>query len=425
MKGITDVNENLEIHKIGTWDINGDINPLEDLKNINFQDYNGFTWNGYVSIKKEDTFKLGLITKKDYYEYSKSIVPKLIINAGFDINNVKWYACLHLDSRKNYNIHFYFMEIKKTKSKYSDRLISKSAIKKFKSNALNYLINRDEILKLKDELFMGVIKEIKINNLTSLDQNKTFKNKIETKLSELYKQLPKEHRLQYNSPNLNKVRPLIDSIITDILNNPAIVDSYYKYIEKLHDIDFENNQYYGASSDNNYVNNQIKKLYSRIGNDILSNYKNYKSEIFLNYQKEFLSKNINKLNLRTNNNITESKKLKLGVSLYKISTYSNLNKYQTKYLIKKWYYNSKLSGFFENYYNELLTKSDITNSLTTTEFYKTLNAMGISNTKYNQLKQKYYSNKYLNNKLLYNALEHIKYENERIEKEIIHEIDNL
>lgn len=43
-----------------------------------------------------------------------------------------------------------------------------------------------------------------------------------------------------------------------------------------------------------------------------------------------------------------------------------------------------------------------------------------SNSKYNLLKQKYYSNKYINNELLYNALEHIKYENERIEKEIVY-----
>ena len=52
------------------------------------------------------------------------------------------------------------MEVKKTKYKHSDRLLPRSAIKKFKSNALNYLINRDDILKLKDELFMGVMKDI-------------------------------------------------------------------------------------------------------------------------------------------------------------------------------------------------------------------------------------------------------------------------
>ncbi len=342
------------------------------------------------------------------------------MDSGFDIHNVKWYACLHLDSKKNYNFHFFFMEVKKTKYKHSDRLLPKSAIKKFKSNALNYLINRDDILKLKDELFMGIIKDVKINNLTNLKNDKLFKTSIEKKLNKLYKQLPKEHRLQYNSPNLNEVRPLVDSIISDILNHQNIVNSYYKYIEKLHDIDFQNKQYYGYSKDDNYVNNQIKKLYSRIGNDILSHYKGYKSEIFLNNQKEFLSKNIFKLNLKTNNNITDNKKIDLGVSLYKIATYYNLNKNQTRKLIQKWYNKSKFNSSFDNYYNDLLLKMNSNfNPLTITEFYKTLNDMNISNSNYHNLKQNYYIKKFVYHKMMYNALNHIKYENERIEKEII------
>ena len=93
------------------------------------------------------------------------------MNSGFDINNVKWYACLHLDSEKNYNIHFFLMEIKKTKFNKSDRLIPKSAIKKFKSNALSYLINRDEIMSLKDNLFMGIIKDVRNNENMDFTEN--------------------------------------------------------------------------------------------------------------------------------------------------------------------------------------------------------------------------------------------------------------
>ena len=310
------------------------------------------------------------------------------------------------------------MEINKTKHKYSDRLIPKSAIKKFKSNALNYLINRDDLLKLKDELFMGVIKDVRINNLTSLHKDKLFKTKIEKKLEKLYKILPKEHRLQYNSKNLNKVRPQIDSIIDDILSSPKVVNSYYKYIEKIHDINFQNKEYYGYSKDNNYIKNQIKKLYSKIGNDILNHYKGYKSEQFLNNQKEYLSKNIFKLNLKTNNNITDTKKLDLGVSLYKIAKYNNLNNNQTKRLIYRWYIKSKFNSSFDEYYNNLLTKVN-NNPLTTSEFYKTLNDMNLNKNNYHKQKQKYYIKKFVYNKLLYNTLEHIKYENERIEKEIV------
>lgn len=310
------------------------------------------------------------------------------------------------------------MEINKTKYKYSDRLIPKSAIKKFKSNALNYLINRDDLLKLKDELFMGIIKDVRINNLTSLHKDKLFKTKIEKKLEKLYKVLPKEHRLQYNSKNLNKVRPQIDSIIDDILSSSKVVNSYYKYIEKVHDINFQNKEYYGYSKDNNYVDNQIKKLYSKIGNDILNHYKGYKSEQFLNNQKEYLSKNIFKLNLKTNNNITENKKMVLGVSLYKIAKYNNLNNNQTKRLIYRWYTKSKFNSSFDEYYKNLLAQVN-NNPLTTTEFYKTLNDMNLNKNNYHKQKQKYYIKRFVYNKLLYNALEHIRYENERIEKEIV------
>lgn len=406
------------MHDIGVWDQNGDINPLEDLKNINFKDYDGYTWNGYVSIKKEDTYRLGLITKKNYFEYSKAIIPKLIIDSGFDINNVKWYACLHLDSEKNFNFHFFFMEIKKSKSSFNDRLISKSAIKKFKSNALNYLINRNDILKLKDELFINVTKEVKLQNLSKIDKDRIFKTSLEKKLNKLYKELPKEHRLQYNSPNLNNVRPLIDSIIWDILSHPSIRKYYYDYINVLHNIDRQNVQYYGVSKDKDYTNNQIHKLYSKIGNDILSNYKNYKNELYLENQKEFLSKNIFKLDLKSNKDITYERKLELGQELYKIGSYLNLNKNQLKFLVKKWYFNSNLNGDFNYYYNEM--SFNINNkTLTTNEFYRSLNSLGISYSKYKKIKQNYYNQRFVYNKIIYNSFEYIKYVNERIEKEIV------
>ena len=339
------------------------------------------------------------------------------MNSGFDINNVYWYACLHLDSLKNYNFHFFFMEKKKTKYKHSDRLIPKSAIKKFKSNALNYLINRNDILKLKDELFINVVKDVQKNNLTIYDKSKIFNDKINKKLDKLYRQLPKEHRLQYSSPNLNKVRPLIDEIIYEILSHPNVVNDYYRYIEKLYDIDFENKKYYGDSKNNNYVNSQIQKLYSRIGNYILTNYKGYKSEKFLDNQREFLSKNIFKLKLKSKNNITENQKLNLGLSLYKIANYYNLTETNKKKLIKNWYYNSRFSNF-KTYYKTLLNNTDYSKPLTTTEFYKTFKNMGISDSKYNKLRNSFYTKRYLYNYMIQNAINHIMYENERIEKEI-------
>lgn len=279
-------------------------------------------------------------------------MPKFIVNSGFDIINTNWYACLHLDSEKNYNIHYFILEKKKTKFKESDRLVPKSAIKKLKSNALSYLINRDEILKLKDKIFMGILEEVKINNLSKINSKRLVKNNIEVKLQRLYKQLPKGHRLQYNSSNLNKVRPLIDEIITEILTNKKVFNSYKNYTDTLDKIDNQNQDYYGYSKEDNYVDDNIKKLYSKIGNNILKEFENYKSEIYLSYQTEFLSKNIFKIsrNFKSKNNLTKEQKLKLGISLYKIATYYNVN---SKNLIKKWYSNSKFSGSFNDYYSSI------------------------------------------------------------------------
>lgn len=97
----------------------------------------------------------------------------------------------------------------------------------------------------------------------------------------------------------------------------------------------------------------------------------------------------------------------LGVSLHKIANYYNLNKFQTKLLIKKWYAKSKFSGNFEDYYNSILTNIN-NNPLTTTELYKTFNDISINYSNYNNLKQNYYIKRFVYNKLMYNALEHIK-----------------
>lgn len=351
-------------------------------------------------------------------------MQKFIVNSGFDITNTNWYACLHLDSEKNYNIHYFILEKKKTKFKESDRLVPKSAIKKLKSNALSYLINRDEILKLKDKRFMGILEDVKINNLSRINSRRLIKNNIEVKLQRLYKQLPKEYRLQYNSPNLNKVRPLIDEIITEILTNKKVFNSYKNYTDTLDEVDKQNRDYYGHSKEDNYVDNNIKKLYSKIGNDILKEFKNYKSEIYLSHQIEFLSKNIFKIsrNLKSKNNLTEEQKLKLGISLYKMATYYNVN---SKSLIKRWYSNLKFSGGFNDYYSSIEDNIKTTfNPLSTTEFIRTFESMGMSKVKYDKLKNKYYFNKILVNRLFQNALDHIQYENERIEKEIVYNMSH-
>lgn len=43
LKGISKTDSILIEHDIGIWNNNGDINPLHELKDINFKNYSGFT----------------------------------------------------------------------------------------------------------------------------------------------------------------------------------------------------------------------------------------------------------------------------------------------------------------------------------------------------------------------------------------------
>lgn len=173
------------------------------------------------------------------------------------------------------------------------------------------------------------------------------------------------------------------------------------------------------------MDNQIQRLYTRIGNDILSKYKEHKQENYLNNQKEFLSKNIFKLNLKSKNNLTKEQVINLGVSLYKISELSSLNQFDTIRLIKNWYTKINQNNNFESYYKQVLDKLSETKSLSIFELFRTFEYMGISKIKYEKLRDKYYHNKFIKSQILYNALEHIQYETERIEQEIIYEMNNL
>ena len=138
------------------------------------------------------------------------------------------------------------------------------------------------------------------------------------------------------------------------------------------------------------------------------------------YQKDFLSKYIFKMNFKSNN-ITEKQKDHIGISLYKICYYLNLNKNKTRDLIMKWFYRSNYNNF-NDFYNKIISNND-NKPLTTSEFYKTMNNLGISNSKYQKLRDSFYTKRYLYNKLIESAINHVMYENERIEKEIVEMID--
>ena len=78
-----------------TWSSNGDIDAKKDLSNMNDLDSKGYLWSLVISFPPEFAINNGLITKVDYYNLTKNIMPQLLTGMGFKMNNVTWYCSLH------------------------------------------------------------------------------------------------------------------------------------------------------------------------------------------------------------------------------------------------------------------------------------------------------------------------------------------
>mgnify|MGYP000560871726 FL=1 len=111
------------------------------------------------------------------------------------------------------------------------------------------------------------LKEILIN---VNDHLKTTNN---NDISQLYKLLPKTGRLQYNSYNLKDYKFIIDGIIDNILNtDPKVKEVYNEWMKSI-DLLKNNINEINNSDIDSFKKAEIKKLYTRIGNMILKEYR--------------------------------------------------------------------------------------------------------------------------------------------------------
>lgn len=366
------------------WNKYGDIDKNEIIKNLP-KNQKGKMWNLVISFPPEFSFESGLKTKNDYYLLTKSLMPKFILDNNLDLTNTLWYASLHKDTD---NPHLHICIFEKVQTRPKDTL-EKSAIKRLKSNIASYLIDNSAFYKDQDFLLLGLENKIRQNNLTKVKNGLFFSEKYRKQLNKdllsLYQKLPRKGRLQYNAKNLNYCRNDINKIIDDILYHDTIKYEFEKYYHNLEEIEKKQKRLYGESSNNQYVKNKIDKLYSKIGNEILHNYKVYNSTTFIDYQKEFLKVNIKNMNFQSRNCVKKSTIIKHSKELYQLAKLSGLSNSETKGLLKKWANNSKI-----NYDIDVLFESASNDfkELSVTDFYKSLSHLGYSKERYDNYKNK-------------------------------------
>ena len=144
------------------WGQDGDINPKQDLPKI---DDTGFVWNLVISFPPDFAIKNGLITKSDYYDLTKHIMPSLIVDMGLRLGNTIWYASLHRNT-DNPHLHISLIEKNKTATK---GFVPQFAIQNMKSNIGNYLIDNTKFYELRDKEFSNITGGISLKELTKDD----------------------------------------------------------------------------------------------------------------------------------------------------------------------------------------------------------------------------------------------------------------
>ena len=385
--GIFDDTINFDEYYI--WDKNGDINMNDILKDIP-NNISGKIWTLIISFPPHFALESGLKTKHDYYLMTKGIMPKLILDNDLDLTNTLWYTSYHKDT-DNPHLHIIMFEKEQT---YKKNTLSKTSMKHLKSNIASYLVDNTLFYNEQDYLFLGLDHKIRSNNFTKVEKELFFSNKFRKSLNKdllnLYKKLPQKGRLQYNSKNMTIYRDDINKIITKILYNENIKYEFEKYYNHLEKIERQQKKMYGNSKNNKYIENKIKRLYSKIGNDILYNFKVYNSKDFLLHQKEFLKINIMNMNFKSKNIKKNSTILKHASELYKIGKLAELSDNDIKTLLNKWIKNSNININSKLIYDSI--EKDY-NNLNATDFYKALSHLGYTKERYEKYKSKsFYKN---------------------------------
>ena len=242
-------------------------------------------------------------------------------------------------------------------------------------------------------------------------------------LLEFYNTLPKQGRLQYNSKNMSMYKKDLDRIIEYILMHDSVKYDYANYLRLLEQHQKELNQLYGMSDSNKnrkYYNEQLNRLYSKIGNEILSNFKKYQALDFMEREKKFLQKHIHELNFRSRKDIVkEDTKKSIAKDLYKICMLAGLNDRQTKKVFSRWIKNSK----YDFDVDSLITSvSTLDSEMSISDFYNAMKKLGYDSDRYNKFKNKYFYRELQYKVFINQAVNHLMYELEQEEKQIVSEM---
>ena len=256
-------------------------------------------YRSVVSFDKTFAINTGIMEKKKMEILINKSMPNLLSQLNFNLDNVVWTAFYHTNT-EHPHCHIAFYEKVQTKRMHR---VNKKDLEKVRSHFTKQLELNTKLYIKRDEVFktlMETIKKCGLNEKAMEDLYSSFNNsltideplkQIAKKMSRLNDVLPKQGSMKYNSKNIKPYHCQIQEIIHDILELEKVKPFYNEYLLMLNEIKDMQHELYGSGIDeyvaedleivhgvandlkrqNEYFNNRLKQLETRIGNLILQN----------------------------------------------------------------------------------------------------------------------------------------------------------
>lgn len=211
----------------GVFSVNGLCakQELAELKD-GFKNTKSHIWHGLITF--EEMFgKKYCNSYEKAYELVKSQLPRFFTRAGFNKDNIVWFAGFH-ENTDNRHIHFAFYEKvpqrylkNKKENSFSQGMVSLASIKNMKLNCERYL-TESERTKVYDTR-----KDLK-NIFSDAIKQTTIKGEFGKKMKEIILLIPTTGRVSYDSDNMMFLRNKIDYLVDLMIKQDKKVNATYQ-----------------------------------------------------------------------------------------------------------------------------------------------------------------------------------------------------
>jgi len=228
-------------------------------------------WHGIISFEQEFGNKYCSNFERAH-TLIKNALPKFLKDANLNPDNIDWYAGLH-ENTDNKHIHFSFYEKTPQKTKrnsnrvyFARGTLPLKALNNFKlSIELSLLNSKYEIYENRKSLLTEFKEQMpKGVNMTTFIR--------------LFNEVPKSHRISYDSENMEMYRKQIDLVTQSIINSNKTLKAKFKFfIETLmkrdEDIRLAYEKLKIDYSNKLLCEKYLNDIYRRLGNIVLQTIK--------------------------------------------------------------------------------------------------------------------------------------------------------